>query len=115
MGTKLANKIVTMGFGVCRSTPNTSGPVTRGYGPGLPPVEPFRARRGGRSGARRRLDEANEVLIAARLIEVNDRPSIKEIRGAIKVRLSATSGRVVAERVEHKKSDAISVTARRLK
>lgn len=122
MGTPMQNKIVTRGFGVIRSVPNSSGPITQGYGPLVPTfvVVPFVRPRVGQSGLKRRLRELDEIIVWAKLITVNDVEPKRPIKGLIHVRVSkdrnfaAVMAEHVATRVR-KAWETITVTVTRLK
>lgn len=88
-----------------RGLPGRAGPVTQGYG-GPPQfvIEAFKRGiriRPGQSGTKRRLRELQEVIVWAKLIEVNDRPSPKRIEGSIRVHVPRTStyAKVIVEHV----------------
>jgi hypothetical protein len=89
---RLQNKIITRGLGGLRSVPESSGLVVQGYGP-LPPAfvvttleRPLRLRLG-QSGLKRRMREFDEIIVWAKLIEVNDMPPPKKVEGWITVRV----------------------------
>lgn len=122
--TALTNKIITRGFGPKRSVVNTSGPITQGYGPLAPAfvTEAFRrpGLRLGQSGTKRRLQELDEVIVWAKLVEVNRRPPPVDVSGWIKVEVNKDSGyaAVVAEHVSTRVRAAwetIKVSVSRLK
>jgi hypothetical protein len=128
LGTTIANKIVTSGFGPARSTVESSSLITLGFGP--PPsfvvqqiVEtvdrPIRLRFG-QSGTKRRLEDLDEVIVWAQLIEVNNKPPANEIKGFIKVPVKKTQGRsrIMVEHVSSRVREAwetIKVTVSRMK
>jgi hypothetical protein len=96
----MQNKIVTRGFGPIRNIPQTSALVVQGYGPLLPQFvvvalteaqRPIRLR-GGRSSAHRRLDQLDEVIIWAKLVDVNGQEGpVPNIKGWVKVKVDRTS------------------------
>lgn len=126
MGTQITNKLVTRGFGAKRSIPNSAGPVMAGFGgpphfvvAALEENRPARLRLG-QSGAKRRLDQLDEVIIWAKLIEVNNQVPKRPIQGAIRVQVDKKQGtaRVMAEHISSRAREAwefIKVSVRRLK
>lgn len=125
MGTLITNKLVTRGFGAKRVTVNLAGPIVQGFG-GPPSFvvaaladRPLRLRLG-QSGTKRRLEQLDEVIIWAKLIEINGRPAPVNVKGWIRVKLD--KGRTYASvMVEHIASRAraawevIRVTVQRWK
>jgi hypothetical protein len=79
------NKIITRGFGSKRTVPGISGPITMGYGP-LPPqfVTQALQRKLGQSGTKRRLAELDEVIVWAKLVELNGVEPNKQIKGWVR-------------------------------
>lgn len=121
----MINKIVTRGLGVARSLAQSSGIVVQGYGPTVPSAivvtvtEATRRRHPGQSGTKRRLEQLDEFIVWARLVEVNGQVPNVDVRGMVKGRLDASSGRasVIAEHIESKTRDAwetVKVIVRRL-
>lgn len=88
----LYNKIITQGYGLNRQTVQSSGLVVLGIGTPLPNFiietledqRPLRLRYG-QSGTKRRLDQLDEVIIWAKLIEVNGEFPRSQIKGSVKV------------------------------
>jgi hypothetical protein len=122
MGTPLTNKIVTRGFGVARSVPNSSGPVTMGYGPLIPQAiaSAFRRPKQGQSGFKRRMAEMDEVIVWAKCVTVNDTEPKKPIQGWIKVMIDKDRdyASVIAEHVSTRIRDAwdtVKITVKRIK
>jgi len=114
-------KIITRGMGP--ATNGVSGEcsmVVQGYG-GAPSAiiqvieRPLRLRLG-QSGTKRRLAELDEVIVWAKLIEMNSKPPPKTIKGWIRVRIQKNRGfaSVMAESVRVVR-DYIKVTVSRLK
>jgi len=102
--TALANKIVTRGFGPIRTVPNNSGPITMGYGP-VPPafvVSAFQSaiRHGGQSGFKRRMQELDEVIVWAKLIQINNNSSPPNIKGFVRIPVPRTQAKTSVT-VEH--------------
>lgn len=118
----VVNRIVTRGFGMSRGPPGRAGPVTQGYG-GPPRFVVIAIRRGirpGQSGTKRRLREMQEVIVWARLIELNRRPPPKKVEGFIKVRVDRDSGyaKVMAEHVSsrvRKAWESLKVIVKRIR
>ena len=126
MALSLQNKIVTRGFGVARSVPGTSGPVTMGYGPLAPGAvvtaieRPLRLRQGGQSGTKRRLQELDEVIVWAKMVEANGIEPMRPIKGWVRVRVNRNSGyaSVMAENLAvrvRKAWETVKVSVQRLK
>lgn len=117
----IVNRIVTRGFGPSRDIAGRAGPITRGYGGVLQIVAPAveRAIRRGKSGDKRYLDELEEVIVWAKLIEINNMPPKKKIEGSVRVRVdSKTNVSVTAENVRSRVRNAldkIKVTIKRIK
>ena len=119
------NKIVTRGFGPVRDgVPGRAGPVTQGYG-GPPAfvvttLANLRQINLGQSGLKRRIRELDEIIVWAKLIEINDQPPPREVKGWIKVHVKRDQGyaAVMAEHVSsrvRKAWETIRVTVQRLK
>lgn len=117
------NRIVTLGFGTSRGNAGVAGPITMGYG-GLPQfviaaLTDFPRRRAGQSGTKRRIAGLEEVVVWARLAEINGIPPEKEIKGFVKVVVQPKSR--IRTTVEHlssrvmKVTESILVTVKRLK
>ena len=119
-------KIITRGMGP--ATNGVSGEcsmVVQGYGGVTPAVivstieRPLRLRLG-QSGTKRRLAELDELIVWAKLIEVNDKAPKRPIKGWIRVRARKEAGyaSVMAEAVSsraRKTWEVIKVTVSRLK
>jgi hypothetical protein len=119
----ITNKIVTRGMGLVRGgVPGRAGLVVQGYG-GLPSfvVAALQSTlKLGQSGYKRRMAELEEVIIWAKLIEVNDRPPPREVKGWIRVRVKKDQGyaSVLAEHVSSRIRaawESIKVTVTRVK
>jgi hypothetical protein len=86
----IVNKIITRGFGFARDgIGNRAGPVTRGYGGKFIEqiVELVRHRvLGGK--AKRRYEDIDEIIVHAKLIDVNDAPPSHKIEGWVRVKVS---------------------------
>lgn len=116
------NKIITRGLGL--SPRNRL--ITQGYG-GPPSfvaqtITAITTRRhiaGGGTGKRRVLAELEEVIVWAKLIEVNNMPPKKKIEGKIRVQVKKGEGtKVLAERISQrvvKTLERIKVTVKRIK
>lgn len=124
MGTLIINKLITRGFGAKRADPNQAGPVIQGYA-GPPQFivtaleRPLRLRLG-QSGMKRRLAEFDEVIVWAKLIELNDVAPPKKVEGWIRVRVKRSQqyAAVVAEHVSSRARAAwetIKVSVSRVK
>ena len=122
----LQNKIVTRGFGTVRSVPESSGLIVQGYGSSLPLViissieRPIRLRTVGQSGTKRRLAQMDDVIVWAKLTELNGKPSPVEVEGFVHVKVNSGAGfaSVMAEHVSSRARAAwetIKVTVQRLK
>ena len=125
MGTLITNKLITRGLGARRAEANRAGPVVQGYGG--PPTfvvkalseRPARLRLG-QSGTKRRLDQLDEVIVWAKLLEANGRTPDRDVKGWIKVKVDKNRGyaSVMAEHVSTRAREAwefIRVSVRRLK
>ena len=116
------NRIITRGMGVSRGLPGRTSLVVQGYG-GPPPAfvtEAFRQIRVGQSGTKRRLQELDEVIVWAKLIQVNNKPAPPpDIKGWLRVKVDKNSrAAVIAEHIASRTRAAwetIKVTVRRLK
>ena len=125
MGTPVVNKLITIGLGPSNGTPGRAGIVTLGYG-GPPTfvvteieeaVRPLRLRLG-QSGTKRRLEQLDEVIVWAKLIDVNGRAPKTEIKGSIRVPVTKGRASVFVEGVSVRVRAAwetIRVTVSRLK
>jgi len=124
MGTFITNKIITRGFGAKRAVPNRNGPIVQGYG-GPPRFVVEAIERGtrlrlGQSGGKRRLDELDEVIVWAKLLEINGKTAPPNVKGWIKVKVDKDRGyaAVMAEHISSRTRAAweiIKVTVQRLK
>lgn len=96
----ITNKIVTRGFGPARDgVGNRAGPITRGYGGRfIKQIVELVQRRILRGPNGRRHEDLDEIVISAKLVEVNNDPPPKKIEGWVRVRVS---GRYVRSLVEH--------------
>ena len=94
--------------------------VTRGYG-GPPAFVVQAILRGitvGQSGAKRRLREMKEVLVWAKMIEINDTPPKNNIEGTVRVEIKEGSTRVAIEHVSSRIrniTESIKVFVKRVK
>ena len=118
--TALYSKLVTSGFGPKRSVAQSAGLIVQGYG--KPPTaiveaieRPLRLRLG-QSGTKRRLAELEEVIVWAKLIEMNGTQPTRTIKGWIRARVQRSRGfaSVMAESVRVIR-DYVKVTVERLK
>lgn len=96
----ITNKIVTRGFGPARDgVGNRAGPVTRGYGGRfIQQIVEIVQRRILRGPSGQRHEDLDEIVISAKMVELNNAPPPKKIEGWIRVRVS---GRYVRSLVEH--------------
>jgi hypothetical protein len=109
-------------MGTARRLPGVAGLVTQGYG-GCPPefVEEAiqRAIRKGRSGDKRYLEELEEIVVWAKLVQVNNRKPEEKIEGSVRVKVDSNTKTVVqAEHFRQRVRNAIErikVTVKRLK
>jgi len=119
----IVNRIVTRGLGPSRGIPGRAGLITQGYGgPSRFVKEAFRRSqiRLGQSGTKRRLQEFEEIIVWAKLIEINHKKPQKEVKGWIRVNVSKHWNRaaVMAEHVSSRVRAAwevIKVTIKRVK
>ena len=118
------NKIITRGMGATRGgVPGRQGLVVQGYTgtvPGFIPTTLLRQINLGQSGYKRRLAELDEIIIWAKLIEMNGSPPPKTVKGWIRVRVRKQTAyaSVMAEAVGKRVRSAldyIKVTVQRLK
>lgn len=86
------NRIITRGMGRSRGVVGRAGMVTQGYGGVFRfVVEVARqAVKLGQSGAKRALRELEEVIVAVKLIRVNDEKPAQNIQGSITVKVDLT-------------------------
>lgn len=96
--------------------------VTQGYGGFVPRalVQSLMSVTVGQSGAKRRLDQLQEVIIWAKLIEVNGKAAPPpDVKGWVKVKVDKPRGMaVMAEHISSRTREAwefIKVNVRRLK
>lgn len=114
------NKIITRGMGATRGgVPGRQGLVVQGYTgtvPGFIPTTLLRQINLGQSGYKRRLAELDEIIIWAKLIEMNNKPPPVTVKGWIRVKQAPGRGfvSVMAESVRVVR-DYIKVTVSRLK
>jgi hypothetical protein len=114
------NRIITRGMGVSRGVAGRAGMVTQGYG-GPPPfiAQTFRQINLGQSGYKRRLEELDEVIVWAKLVNVNGVEPKKPIKGWIKVKVEKSRGLgVMAEHLGSRVRsvlEVIKVSVQRLK
>lgn len=123
----LENKLITRGFGSARSIQESAGLVVQGYSSSVPIViitalkeRPLRLRMVGQSGTKRRLAEMDNVILWAKLVEMNDKPPPVKVEGWIhvKVQRSLNKASVMAEHVGSRVRDiweTVKVTITRLK
>lgn len=116
------NRIITRGMGPSTGTAGRAGMVTQGYGGTIPQFVidgiQFRQINLGQSGTKRRIDQLDEVIIWAKLVEVNGQPSPAPIKGWVKVKVDKSRGTAMVEHIAHRSRAAwefIKVTARRLR
>lgn len=113
-----------MGLGITRGVPERVGLVTMGMG-GVPQVviesiqQSIRPRVG-QSGTKRRLQELQEVIVWAKLVELNRRPPAQKVSGSVRVMVLADEGRdrVVVEHLQSRVKRAwedIKIVIRRLR
>ena len=119
----IMNKIVTRGFGPSRGFAGQAGPVTMGYG-GTPRFiiaaleSGIKRRVVGGSGAKRKLNDLQIVIVWAKLMGVNGKTPKNKIEGFVRVPIKNTQ---VATTVEHvstrvrKAWEDIKITVKRLK
>ena len=116
------NRIITRGMGTSRGAAGRAGMVTQGYG-GIPPAfvtQAFRQINLGQSGYKRRLQELDEVVVWAKLTEVNGVEPKKPVKGWIKVKVDKDRGfaHVMAEHLGSRVRsvlEVIKVSVQRLK
>lgn len=90
----MGNKLITRGLGpVTGGVPGRAALISQGLGGFFEEVkrQAIRIYRAGQSGAKRALQEAQEVMVWAKLIRINDKNPPVPISGSIKVRISKTS------------------------
>lgn len=117
------NKILTRGLGSTRDIPNSCGPVVNGYGNSAPAfvIDAFRRpslRLGGSGTKRRQLHELDEVIIWAKLVQINDTSDVPVIKGTVKVSKKRGIATVLAEHVSSRVRaswETIKVNASRIK
>jgi hypothetical protein len=109
--------MVTRGFG--RNPPGQVGLLTFGLAKGF--IEDVtRIIKAGQSGAKRALQELQEVIVGVRLIRINDAPPPKKIQGFVRVRVNLaaraaiTAAQYVSSRVKSVFED-IKITIKRIK
>jgi len=114
---KRPNTLVTRGMG------RHNNLVTKGFVRGFLDqivVTAQRVIRHGRSSARRAIEDINEIIVWAKLIEVNHKPSPIKIQGFIKINLDKLSSyastlvEYVSSRVRSTYED-IKITVKRLR
>lgn len=124
VGTSISNKVVTRGFGSKRLAANQAGPVSQGFG-GPPSFvvaaieRPLRLRLG-QSGTKRRLEQLDEVIVWAKLVELNGKEPSKPIKGWVRAKVDPSRGyaSVMAEHIASRARAAwevIRVSVSRLK
>lgn len=125
MGTLVTNKLITRGLGATRLVANQAGPIVQGYGG--PPSFVVQALSGrparlrlGQSGTKRRLDQLDEVIVWAKLVEANGKVPTRDVKGWIRVKVDRDRGfaSVMVEHVSTRVREAwefIRVHVRRLK
>lgn len=100
------NRIVTRGFSddSFPVSPGAAGPIVQGYGAlTLAPIEEtaqLRIRQKGQSGTKRSLERLHEVIVAAKLIEVNGDEPDHRVQGWIRVRVNPETN-FAAVQAEH--------------
>lgn len=101
---RITNRIITRGMG-----PHINRLVTQGYGgpPGFVIQAILRGITVGQSGAKRRLREMKEVIIWAKMIEINNVSPKNKIEGFVRVHVKEGS---VKAAVEHVSSRVRSIT-----
>jgi hypothetical protein len=117
------NKIITRGFGAKRSMPGAAGPVTIGCGSSIIAIINSIIQwlpKPGQSGTKRRLAELDQVVVWAKLVEINDKAPHKEITGWINVLVKKQQNyaSVMAEHVSTRIQTAwerIRVSVKRIK
>lgn len=117
------NRIITRGMGPSTGAAGRAGMVTQGYG-GVSPafvtetLVGYRQINLGQSGTKRRLEQLDEVIIWAKLVEVNGQPPAAPVKGWVKVKIDKSRGTTMVEHIASRSRAAwefIKVTAKRLK
>lgn len=119
----IGNRIITRGIGRTRGgVLGRASMVTGGFGGFFRAIKEQAVRiiRAGQSGAKRRLQELQEVLVWAKLIRVNDEKPTRQIQGSITVRVPGTSQFAVkvVERVSirvRKAIEDLKITVKRIR
>lgn len=111
----VTNRIVTRGMGTSRGIAGRAGLITQGYG-GPPPEVIVKALERVRINGKTHKD-IDELVVWAKLLEVNNKATSKNIEGSVKI----NADDIVQPRVEAKKltqrvvTDVIKVFIKRLK
>lgn len=85
-------KLLTRGLG--KNPPGVQGFITMGFGQRLL-GEVIRIVKKGQSGAKRALQELQEVVVWAGLISVNDEKPKEKVQGLVRVRVNSAANRAV--------------------
>ena len=83
------NRIITRGMGTSRGVAGRAGLITQGYGGIFKAIKEVavRAIKTGQSGAKRALQELEEIIVYARLIRINDSMPEKRLQGYVVVKI----------------------------
>lgn len=109
-------KIITKGLG--KDPPGVTGFITMGFGKKLIQAA-IRLVRQGQSGAKRALQELQEVVVWAGLVSVNDKRPQKKVQGFVRVRINTaaryavTAAQLVTTRIRNVYED-IKVSIKRV-
>ena len=115
----IGNRIITRGLGPSRGVPGRTSMVTYGFGGTLIEIVK-KIVKAGQSGAKRALQELEEIIVSARLIRVNDKQPENQVSGFVRVKWDAAKKYAVsfAGQVSTKVKEAwedVKVTINRIK
>lgn len=99
------NKLITKGFGSSLLVAGRAGLVTQGYGGEVPEFIPvaieraIRRTQGGSSSRQHPFDELEEVIIFARLLQINDEEPVRVTKGIVSAPIYRSPMKIFAERI----------------
>lgn len=100
------NKLITKGFGSSLLIAGRAGLVTQGYGGEVPEFIPVaierairRTKDGGSSSRPHPFDELEEVIVFARLLQINDEEPARVTKGVVTMPVYRSPMKIFAERI----------------
>lgn len=81
------NRIITRGMGASRGKAGVAGLITQGYGGFFRAVVQGTKRliKAGRSSAKKKLEELEEIIVRVKLVTINEKTPEKKVEGFLRV------------------------------